>query len=125
MRYLALTIVLSFATPALADAQETHPVKIDYSTHAPSDCAKVRVAGLATALGLSAFAVPTGAAVIIAGIDTSGGQTTVIGPGAIGAGAAIAALGVGGIVASAIFLKREVEKKRTARRACVAQRNAK
>jgi hypothetical protein len=99
-------------------------VEIDYSTRPPADCSKVSVAGLSTAVALSAFAIPTGAALFVGGLDTSPRATT-SSPGLIGAGAAVAALGVGGLVASSIFLKRKVAKKRIARRACVAKRDAK
>jgi hypothetical protein len=114
MKYLALILTFSLAAPALAHAQDTHPISIDYSTAKQDKCSKVRTAGLATSVAVSLLGAGAGAGLLVAGLGDPSSPVpsyTKSTPGLIGAGATLMALGVGGLIASSIYLHRKREKK--------------
>lgn len=104
MKQLALILALSLAAPAMADAQETRPIEINYSTN-PQRCPNVSTAGLASATALSSFGV-------IASIPVMAGSDYAQSTGMLAGGISLAVLSTAGLIASGIYLKRKKDKKR-------------
>ena len=109
MKHLAIFLALFLAAPALADAQETRPIEMDYGISTQSKCPNVKTAGLASAVAVSSFGM-FASLPVIAGADYANST------GMLAGGISLAVLSTAGLITSAIFLKRKKDKKRSYKR---------